>query len=532
MPYNHGMALSTVENILEVSTDEIRLLRKAVKDSNLNDRFKAVIFTMIEEIVQAKQTEKEKQASLKRIKRMFSSSTEKQQKSKTPVESEKPTKNHGRYSTNDYQFSQIVTYPSDLPPGARCPGCDHGTLQPLEARKIIKLTGSSLVSAELHQPERLRCSGCGEIITAAMPEGLTEEKADASANATVAILRYGMGVPHYRLAKMQKAMGVPLPPSNQYEMVEMLWTQVIPVYNELLKQAADSTLMFVDDTTNRILSMMKNKQERKSAGERVGIFTTGIVAKKHGQEIQLYFTGGKHAGENLSELLKLRDGTLPPPMQMCDALSRNVCKDHLTILILCLVHGRRNFVDCSESFPDESTYVIERIAEVYKNEGLIMSAGMDVQQRLEYHQQNSQVPMQEILDYAKQKLESKEVEHNSTLGDAFKYMIKHWTGMTQFLRIAGAPLDNNLAERTLKKSILHRKNSMFYKNENGARVGDVLMSVIFTAMAAMVNPYDYLISIQRHSKAVAKNPQLWLPWNYKKMLPGTGNAHNQANAPP
>jgi len=112
MPYNSGMAVSTVENILEVSTDEIRQLRKAVKDNNLNDRFKAVIFTMIDEIVEAKQTEKEKQACLKRIKRMFSSSTEKQQKVKAPTESEKPSKNHGHYSTNDYQFSRIVAYPS------------------------------------------------------------------------------------------------------------------------------------------------------------------------------------------------------------------------------------------------------------------------------------------------------------------------------------------------------------------------------------------------------------------------------------
>jgi hypothetical protein len=206
------------------------------------------------------------------------------------------------------------------------------------------------------------------------------------------------------------------------------------------------------------------------------------------------------AGESLSELLKLRDESLPSPM--CDALSRNVCKDHLTILLLCLIPGRRGFIDCSEAFPDESTYVIERIGEVYKNEGLVISARMDHQQRLEYHQQYSQKPMQEIFDYATQKLENKEVEHNSTLGDAFKYMIKHWTGMTQFLRIAGA------------------------------RVGDVLMSVIFTTMAAMVNPYDYLICVQKHAKCVAKNPHLWLPWNYKYMLAGSSMLKTQANAPP
>jgi hypothetical protein len=317
-------------------------------------------------------------------------------------------------------------------------------------------------------------------------------------------------------------MGVPLPASTQYEMVEMLWTQVVPVYKELLRQAADWPLMFVDDTGGKILDLLKDKEARKAAGGRVGVFTTAIVARKEGREIHLFFTGPKHAGENMADLLDLRDKALPPPFQMSDALSRNVPKDHLTVLVLCLIHGRRNFIDCEDAFPDESTYVITRIALVYKHERHIQTTGMNDQQRLEYHQAMSKEPMDEILEYAKQKLASRAVEPNGTLGQAFQYMIKYWTGMTRFLELPGAPLDNNTGERLIKKAIQHRKNSLFYKTENGAHVGDVLMSTIQTTIAAGENPFDYLTAIQRHSRHVAKNPHVWLPWNYRTVLSSFG----------
>lgn len=77
-------------------------------------------------------------------------------------------------------------------------------------------------------------------------------------------------------------------------------------------------------------------------------------------------------------------------MQMTDALSRNFPKNHLTIVTLCLVHARRNFIDCEDAYPDDAMYVISRITLVYKNEKHIRLKKMDDNQRLEYHQANSQ----------------------------------------------------------------------------------------------------------------------------------------------
>ena len=114
-------------------------------------------------------------------------------------------------------------------------------------------------------------------------------------------------------------------------------------------------------------------------------------------------------------------------------------------------------------------------------------------------------------------LEEKRTEPNSALGGAIGYMLKHWDPLTLFLRQAGAPLDNNVCERALKKAILHRKNALFYKTRNGARVGDLFMSLIYTCQLNEANPFDYLTELQRHAEAVAACPERWMPWNYRDM---------------
>ena len=243
-----------------------------------------------------------------------------------------------------------------------------------------------------------------------------------------------------------------------------------------------------------------------------------MIARNGEREIHLFFTGRKHAGENLGELLKKRDKDSSPPIQMSDALSRNLINEHLTVVALCLVHARRNFIDCNEDYEDEATYIIERIGLVFKNEKHVKRQKMDDLGRLKYHQENSRKPMNEIRAYAEEKLNSRDFEPNSPIYQAFEYLKNHWPGLTRFLEVPGAPIDNNGSERLIKRFILYRKNSLFYKTENGAQVGDCLMSLIQTCIAADENPIDYLTQLQKNSQHVAKNPQLWLPWNFRNTL--------------
>ena len=203
---------------------------------------------------------------------------------------------------------------------------------------------------------------------------------------------------------------------------------------------------------------------------------------------------------------------------MCDALAANTAGDFDTILAACLAHARRRFVDVVDHFPAEVQHVLEALREVYRTDALARERTLSPEERLHLHQTTSGPLMAGLETWLRQQLDDHLVEPNSGLGDAITYMLTHWTKLTLFLRVPGAPLDNNICERALKKAILHRKNALFYKTLAGARVGDVFMSLIHTAELNGIAPFAYLVALQRHHREVARDPSEWLPWTYEATL--------------
>ena len=126
--------------------------------------------------------------------------------------------------------------------------------------------------------------------------------------------------------------------------------------------------------------------------------------------------------------------------------------------------------------------------------------------------------MDDLKRWFRKLISEKKAEPNSQLGQAIAYVMKRWDPLTLFLRKAGAPLDNNICERALKKAILNRKNSLFFKTRHGAEVGDLFLSLIHTAELCGANPLEYLNALQRNSEALSQNPAAWMPWNYKSAL--------------
>jgi hypothetical protein len=292
-----------------------------------------------------------------------------------------------------------------------------------------------------------------------------------------------------------------------------------PVQEALITLAAQGHLIHNDDTPMRVQSLANPALREGAAAEgkeRTGIFTTSLLAEVAGHRIALFITGHRHAGENLDQLLARRAKEASPPIQMCDALSRNPSKEFETLLANCLSHGRRQFVDLANYFPAQCRHVLESLGEVYHYEAQAQAAGLSPEARLRFHQEHSQKVMDDLQHWMDQQLEQKRVEPNSGLGQAIHYMLKRWPALTLFLRQAGAPLDNNICERALKMAILHRKNSLGYKTLNGARLGDLFMSLIHTCRLCGANPLDYLTALQRHAKEAREHPPRWFPWNYKQ----------------
>jgi hypothetical protein len=372
------------------------------------------------------------------------------------------------------------------------------------------------LAATVYELERLRCNACGQIFTAEEPEGIGPEKYDETAAAMIAQLKYGSGVPFHRLEKMEDLMGIPLPASTQWEVVEEAAALMKPAHKELIRQAAQGEVLHNDDTSMKVLRLA-----REPSDERTGVFTSNILAiTATNHKIALYFTGSKHAGENMADVLKQRAKESPPPIQMCDALSRNTPKGTGVEILLanCLAHGRRQFVEIAPNFPDECRHVLEALGEVYYNDAMAREQALSAEDRLKLHQKQSGPVMEQLHAWLEAQFAEKKTEPNSGLGKAITYLLRHWKGLTAFLRHAGAPLDNNICEQALKRAVLHRKNALFYKTLNGAQVSDLFMSLIHTCRLCDANSFEYMTELQRHAGELAANPAQWMPWNYRDTL--------------
>ena len=537
------------DDIPKTDPSQIEALIQRLKQSNIDPRDAQLVERLLRLVLSMASLLQHKNASIKRLKRLiFGPSSDKRAVTGSSTEEEaaapgedseqrpgsdsspgtvrssstdrKPKRpGHGRMAASAYTGARVVIcrHP-DFKAGDHCPDplC-RGQLYPVSSPAIfIQLTGQPLVGATRYEQEVVRCSACLERFTAPMPAGVRPEKYDATCDVSLAIAKYGASLPWYRLARMQESFGVPMPESVQFERCEAVADAALPVFLHLRRMAADGEVVYSDDTRVKILSCLKENEELEEE-ERRATQTSGIVVKAGSHWIALYANGRRHAGENLDELLKKRSVGLETPIQMADALAANWSGEEETIEAKCLAHARRKFIEIERAFPGECGRMLDAIAKVYQVEA--ETKGMSAQERLECHQARSGPVMAELREWIDEEFAERRTEPNSGLGQAFRYVLRHWEGLTRFLTVAGVPLDNNVAERALKRAVLLRKNALFYKNEHGASVGAILQSLIETCRLNGVGAWEYLLTLMRNRSEAHANPAAYLPWSYAREEP-------------
>ena len=285
---------------------------------------------------------------------------------------------HGR--REDRGASRVASAGRSLPEVRR----GHG-LRDEPARGAGAAGGPGAVGAMVYYLQKLRCNLCGVVFTAEPPEGVGGEKYDATVGSMIALLKYGSGMPFNRAEKLQGNLGIPLPASTQWDIVEAQAERAEPVFEELVRQAAQGDVVYNDDTTVKILELMGERARQAALADEASRGGFGEEVRRRsgqacsprassrpekGSKIALFLSGRQHAGENLKDVLVRRAAELPPPIQMCDALSRNLPGELKTIVANCLAHGRRQFVDVADRFPEECRHVLESLAVIYHNDAL------------------------------------------------------------------------------------------------------------------------------------------------------------------
>src|ERR1022692_2185466 len=352
-----------------------------------HDKLKEALHALAAMLARPRNTEKSREV----LEKPEDSETGTQPDNNTP-----PPPGHGRNGAEAFGGARKVDIKHQkLTHGDRCPECGKGNVYgQKEPKVLVRIIGQAPLAATVYSLERLRCGACGQVFTAQEPEGVEAEKYDETAAAMIAQLKYGSGTPFYRLEQLEGQLGIPLPAATQWEVVEEAAELIQPARDELIRQAAQGEVVHNDDTSMRVLRLT-----REPSDERTGVFTSGIVSIGQGWKIALYFTGPKHAGENIADVLKQRAKQSGPPIQMCDALSRNVPKLPVGVEILlanCLAHGRRQFVEVAANFPDECRYVLEMLGQVYGHDTEARERGLTPEERLWFHQERSGPVMSQL----------------------------------------------------------------------------------------------------------------------------------------
>jgi transposase len=361
------------EERLDVTSEELAALVEGVRET-LGEagyqKLQAAIRTLgyVTELLETRQ------ATLEKLRRLLCHSrTEKtktvlqqagiqtgEKKRKEPGAPKGKAPGHGRNGAAAYRGARKVEVPhASLKAGDPCPDCQRGKVYPQrDPGVLVRIKGQAPIAATVYELEKLRCNLCGDVFTAAAPEEAGQEKYDETAASMIALLRYGSGFPWYRLEGLQENLGIPLPVATQCEIVKETAAQIQPAMDELIRQAAQGEVMHNDDTSMRVLSLDRGAaSDVDIAAERTGVFTSGIVSIGEGYRIGLYFTGRKHAGENLAGVLKQRAAGLAAPIQMCDALSRNLPKKLEVIIGHCMAHYLDSGIiqsDCEIDAPAEA----------------------------------------------------------------------------------------------------------------------------------------------------------------------------------
>lgn len=511
---------------IKLSHEQVEQICQKLVGSNLDDETRELVIGLIRSNKWLIDQLEKGKLTIKKLRKIFGITTERNEKSKhrknkangKSKDKKDPKPGHGRNHSDEYTGAEEINVNHEtLSPGDDCPIEDcNGKLYNTEPGVVINITGSPIASAKKYIIEKLRCALCGTLFTAKTPEGMNPKKRyDESFAAMLMINRYFAAVPFYRQEQLQLMLGVPLAASTQWEIFKSYEPVLETVYTALVKDAANGKGFYIDDTFARILEYINQRtaEGKKSAKS----FTTGIISVNENHRSMIFITNNETAGKSFAPIWAHRDESLEKPFIMADAMTANIpseIKDSLYIMCYCLVHARRNFYDLGEGYDDLAEVALDLISKIYDNEA--KAKLLSDEARLKYHQKHSQPVMDELKSHlVKYK---KEFEPNSDAGKSINYMLKRWTELTQFLRHVGTPIDNNEDERALKLIIKNRKNSLFCKTFDSARLSGYMQTLIYSAAQNDINPFNYLKAILVHQKTVQENPSQWLPWNYEKSL--------------
>ncbi len=179
----------------------------------------------------------------------------------------------------------------------------------------------------------------------------------------------------------------------------------------------------------------------------------------------------------------------------------------------CWAHARRKFVEAKTAQgkkpSGKADWALNHIQKLYRIETSIKDKSID--ERYQTRQEKS-LPLLKQFEQWLIKSEQ-QVLPKTKLGEAITYCLNQWEKLTVYRKDGRLSIDNNRAERAIKTFVIGRKNWLFSQTAKGAKASAVLYSIIETAKANGLTPFDYLNHLLEHISQPDYDIENLLPWN-------------------
>jgi transposase len=394
--------------------------------------------------------------------------------------SERPRKtNRGSLPTHLERIEQVV----DIEDKA-CPCCG-GALHQIgedvaERLDVVPTTFRVLVTRR----PRYGCRSCeSAIVQAPAPARIVEGGIPTEALiAQVLVAKYADHLPLYRQAQIYARQGIQLDRSTLADWVGRAAWYLRPLRDHILERLRRSERLFADETTAPVLDPGRG---RTKTGQLWAYARDDRPWGGSDPPMVAYVYAADRKGERAEAHLADFAGVLQVDgYGGYAALAR---RRQQIKLAFCWAHVRRKFYELVDNSP-VATEVLRRIAELYAIEA--EARGLLAEQRQQVRHERSRI----ILDDLRQYLDARnrQVSAKSKLGEAIRYALTRWDGLSRFLDDGRVDLDSNTVERSIRPLALNRKNALFAGSDEGGDNWAVIATLIENCKLSGINPHAWL----------------------------------------
>lgn len=385
-----------------------------------------------------------------------------------------PKTGHGPTQQLDLPRQDVDHHFDRLPDCSACGGTMEvweGQYESSEEVTVVETSYRILV--HLRQKYRCRCNG--NVLTAPGPTKLIpggRYSVDFAVHSAIA--KFCDHLPLERQVRQMARQGVTITSQTLWDQHAALAKHLEPTWKALCREALLQQVLHVDETGWRMMGLSHSKWTL------FGLTSPRLAA---------YHLVPSKSAATARKILKGFRGTLVVDgfsvYPIVAELEKNIRIAH------CWVHADRKFKEAQDPAPAIAE-IRSLIAKLYKIEreveGVFPGDEVAQEKRRQLRQEMSAPLIRQIQEWAF----AQGGLRRSPFGKAVRYMLKHWNGLTLFLKDPQIPLDNNAAERILRGPVVGRKNFYGNRSKRGAKVAAILYSLIETAKLNGIEPASYL----------------------------------------